>query len=146
MHLLEFCDEFCGRFCSRWPPHIWLFSWRGICCKYLQVRKSCLDIFVSPHSVCLSYLKMIVYFTELGVLDFFWDGHNSPFLWIVLAQICRACYKIFRLGLKLPSLFPFLFYFSWIPCLSFSCWTRAVSFLVLLAYSDTKALVTRFKC
>ena len=31
-------------------------------------------------------------FTEFGVLEFFWDRQNSPFLLIGLAQICRSCY------------------------------------------------------
>ena len=57
--LLEFCDGFRRWFFSRWPPHIWLFSWRGIFCEYLQVWKSFLDIFVSLSSVCLKYLEMI---------------------------------------------------------------------------------------
>ena len=91
-HLFEFCDGFRGWFCSRRSPHIWLFSWRGICCEYLQVWKSCLDISVSPNLVCLNYLEMIVDFTEFGVLDFFLDHQNSPFLWIGLARICLACY------------------------------------------------------
>ena len=31
-------------------------------------------------------------FTEFGVLEFFWDRQNSPFLWIGLARVFRACY------------------------------------------------------
>ena len=39
-----------------------------------------LGFFVSPNLVCLNDLDMIVDFTEFGVLDFFWDLQNSPFL------------------------------------------------------------------
>ena len=89
-HLLEFCDGFCGLFCRQWPPHILLFSWRGICCEYLQVWKSFL----------------FFGFTEFGVLDFFeivWLGHRGDriefsmlveffFLRGGLAQIFRTCF------------------------------------------------------
>ena len=54
--LLKFCDGLRGLFCSRWPPHNLVLSWRGICCKYLQVWKSFLLILVSPILVYLNFL------------------------------------------------------------------------------------------
>ena len=117
-----------------------LFSWRGIFCEYIQVWKSCLDIFVSPSLVCLNYLKMIVDFTEFGVLEFFWDRQNSPFLWIGSARTCRAFYFWFLTWIEvavhvsvfiifyhsflfLANAVPFILFFSFwrTQCRFFSC-------------------------
>ena len=104
--LLLFCDRFRGWFYSRWPPHILLFSWRGICCEYLQVWKSFLDFFsaefgVLELSLLFFFTDFVVLelsrddFTKFGVLELFWNRHNPLFLWIGLARIFRACYFCF---------------------------------------------------
>ena len=49
---MDFADDFVIG-----DPLIFLFYWRVICCKYLQVWKSFLVILVSPSSVCLNYLE-----------------------------------------------------------------------------------------
>ena len=156
MHLLEFCDWFRGWFCSRWPPHIWLFFWRGICCKYLQVWNSCLDLFISPNLVCLNYLNMIVDFTELVCLIS--SGIVRILLSCELAWIEFSLIVLFdfRLGSKLPCLFPFLFCFLFIFRFfrtlfhffsSFHSRERLlVSFLVLYCLSFLRTPLRFFSC
>ena len=149
-------NVFSGRFCSRWPPHILLFSWRVICCKYLQVWKSFLDLFVSPSLVCLNYPCYFCFtkfgvlglsrddFTKFGVLEFFWNCQNHLFSWIVSAQISVLVIFVFRLGSKLPCLFPFLFYFIvpfcflWSPCHLFSyfVWSNPIHWHLKLLARD----------
>ena len=100
-HLLEFCDGFCGWSCNQWPPQILLFSWRGICCKYLQVWKSLL----------------FFGFTEFGVLWFLqtWMAGSRR----VLDRIFRLCWYCFlqlrmagsRWGLARIGRACFLFWF-----------------------------------
>ena len=139
--LREFCDGFRGGFCSRWPPHIWLFSWRGIFCKYLQVWKSCLDIFVSPSLVCLNYLWVIS--LSSVCLNYSWIVRILFSCELVRIEFALLVISDFGLGSKLLCLFTFLFYFlvrfrfSQTPCPFFSCFVsrgrRAISFLVLFA-------------
>ena len=136
--LLVFCNGFRGWFCNRRTYHIYIFSWRGICCKYLQVRKPFLDIFVSPSPVCLNSLQLIS--PSLGCSNVsgiakilflvYWIGSNLPsllFLFLELSWSCRACFCVY-------------FVFSWIPCLFVSRRPRAVPFLFCLVYSDSLAL------
>ena len=140
--LFLFCDGFHGIFCNRWPPLYFLFYSRGICYEYLQVCKSFLDIFVSPSSVflnyyyflspslaCLNYLEMIspssVCLNSYGIIRILFSCELDRL------EFAMQVIFVFRLGLKLPCLFPFLFYFSWILCLFVSCGPCAVSFLVL---------------
>ena len=124
--LLEFCDRFRGWFCSRWPPLTWLFSWRGICCKYLQVWKLCLDIFVSPSSVCLNYLEIIlpssVCLKSFGIARILFSCEMAR-----LEFAMRVIFD-FWLGSKFPFLFPFYHILSLV---FVSCGRHAVSFLVL---------------
>ena len=94
-------------------------------------------------------------FTKFGVLEFFWDRQNSPFLWIGSAQIFHACYFWFLTWLEVAVpvfifiqfsrsfsfradavLFLFLFCFSRKPCRFFSCfvWSNPICWhLKLLA-------------
>ena len=136
--LLVFRDGFFWRFCSLWPPHILLFSRRGICCEYLQVWNSLMDIFVSTSSVCLNDLEMIspssVWLNSSGIIRI-----------LLSCELDRLEFSVivifdFRLGSKFSWLFPFLFYFlvrfhySWTLCCFFSsCLSRgrrAIYFLV----------------
>ena len=115
--LLVFCDGFREWFCSRWPPHILLFSWRGIWREYLQVWKSFLVILVSPILVCLNFLESISPSSVcLNV-----SAITRILFSCVLARLEFSVLVIFgfRLGSKLPCLFPF-----------FCCGSCAFSFLV----------------
>ena len=142
-HLRVFCDGFCGWFCSRWPLHILLFSWRVICCQYLQVWKSLLDIFVSPSLACLNYIEMIspssvcLNISEIARILFSCELARLKFAVLVIF--------VFRIGSKFLCLFLFLFYslvdpvpfrFLMTPCRLFSCfvWSNPIRWqLKLLA-------------
>ena len=133
--LLVFCDGFLRWFCSWWPPHILLFSWRGLCCEYLQVWKSFLVILVSLSLVCLDFLESIppssVCLNFSGILRILFS--------CVLARLKFPALVIFvfRLGSKLPFLFRFFsffidpvpFLFSWTPCRLFSCFVWFIPIL-----------------
>ena len=131
--LLVFWDGFLRWACSRWPSHILLFSWRRICCEYLQVWKSFLGIFVSPIWVCLDYLESIslssVCSNVSGIVRILFSCVLDRLEFAVLVIF------VFRLGSKLPCLFSFYSIVLWIPCLFVSCRHRAVSFLVLFGVS-----------
>ena len=88
-----------------------------------------MDVFVSTISVCLNYLDGDI--TEFGVLEFFWNCHNSPFLvsWLGsnlpcllflifdLARSCRASFRFY-------SILSFVFV---------SCGRMAISFLLFVS-------------
>ena len=83
-HLLLFCNVFNGLSCNWRPSHILLFSWKGICCEYLQIWKSLLFL-VSLSLVCfdfneLVWLSHVGNWLEFGVLVRF---DFSNFVWLV---------------------------------------------------------------
>ena len=131
--LLVFCDGFLRWACSRWPSRIFLFSWRRICCEYLQVWKSFLGIFVSPIWVCLDYLESIslssVCSNVSGIVRILF---SCVLDWLEFAVLVIF---VFRLGSKLPCLFSLLFYclvdpvpfcFLQTPCRFFSCFVWCI--------------------
>ena len=98
-----------------------------------------MDIFVSPSLVCLNYLEMIS--PSLVCLNSSWIVRI-----LLSCELARLEFSVlvifdFRLGSKLPCLFPFLFYFLVrfrflrTPCRFFSSFLSrgrlSVSFLVL---------------
>ena len=116
------------------PSHLVIFL-KGDFLRISSGLEVMLGFFVSPSSVCLNYLDDD--FTEFGVLELFWDRQNCELARLEFAVLVIF---VFRLGSKLPCLFPFLFHFlvrfrfSRTPCRFFSSFLsrgrRAVSILL----------------
>ena len=125
---LNFAMDFADDYGVNDPLNI-ISSWRGICCKYLQVCNSFWVVLVSPSLVCLNFLLLIspssVCLNFSGIIRLLFLVY-----WVVSNLLWLLVFK--RLGSKLPYLFPFLFYFLVYP----------VSFLFLfyLFYYDSLAL------
>ena len=136
--LLVFCDGFTGWFCSRWTPHILLFSWSGICCKYLQVWKSLLVIMVSPSLVCLNFLESIS--PSLVCLNF--SGIVRILFSCVLAwlEFSVLIIIVFILGLKFPYLVSIYILFSCGSCAFYFLVDPVMFFSGFSYYSDSLAL------
>ena len=72
---MDFADDFVVED----PAHLVIFL-KGDLLLISSGLEFMLGFFVSPSSVCLNYLNIIVDFTKFGVLELFWDCHNPPFL------------------------------------------------------------------
>ena len=156
--LLVFRDGFCWRFCSLWPPHILLFSRRGICCQYLQVWISFLDIFVlltlvflnylcyfvSPSLVCLNYIEIIS--PSSACLNY--SGIIIILFSCVLARlkISMLVIFVFRPGSKFPCLFGRTLFYRGYRAFSFLLDPVPFLFLFCFVYSNSLALEASCEC
>ena len=121
---LTFCYLIEGEFAAnifRFGSHSWIFLFHRVWCAWII-----LVIFVSPSLACLNYLEMIspslVCLNSSGIVRILFSCELARLEFAVLVIF------VFRLGLKLPCLFLFLFCFL-VPYRF--CGPCAVCFLVL---------------
>ena len=104
---LTFCYSLEGGFAAnifRFGSHSWIFLFRRVWCDWII-----LVIFVSPSLACLNYLEIIspssVYLNSSGIVRILFSCELARLKFSVLVIF------VFRLGSKLPCLFPFYYIF-----------------------------------